>query len=249
MSNPALSQNAQQRFIQAENELEVMSVQGAVLKTAFLLAILVFASVFTSYLMLKGYADKASLLMMCGAIGGFIVAMINIFTKNPKWTAPLSITYAALEGLFIGGISTVFAVKFGPGLIGGAVAATFSAVLAMLILYSLKIIQCTQKFMATIFISTAAIAIIYLLAFIASFFNPNAFAFLFSNGLIGIGFSIIVCLIAAFNLIIDFSMIEQAKDANLNKDFEWYGAFSLMITIIWLYIEVLKLLAKFNSRE
>lgn len=249
MSNPTLNNTAIEKYIQGENQLEAMSISGTVLKTVFLLAVLIFSSAFTFSMVIKGFMDKAMMLGTIGIIGGLITALVMVFSKNLKLTAPLSVLYSAFEGLAIGGLSAIFAAQYGAGIIINAIIATFAALFAMLFLYSAKIIKCTEKFRSTIIAATFGVLIIYLVSFVISFFNPNAASALFGNGAIGIGFSAIVCAIAALNFIIDFSIIEEAKNSNMSKDFEWYGAFSLMVTLIWLYIEILKLLAKLNSKR
>lgn len=249
MSNPTLNNTAIEKYVQGGEQLEAMSISGTVLKTALLLAVLVFSSTFTFTMVLKGFLDKAMMLGTVGVIGGLITALVIIFSKNIKLTGPLSILYSVFEGLAVGGISAVYVAQYGGGLVANAIVATFAALFAMLFLYSAKIIKCSEKFRSTIIAATFGILVIYLVSFVVSFFNPNAGSMLMGSGPVGIGFSAIVCVIAALNFIIDFSIIENAKNANMSKDFEWYGAFSLMVTLIWLYIEILKLLAKLNSKR
>lgn len=249
MSNPVLNERAIENFRANESAFEVMTISGVVLKTTFLFAILLTTALYTFSLVLNGFMDKASMLGMVGAIGGFIVAMVIIFARNSKILAPLTMLYAGLEGLLIGGISALFAAKNGVAIIGQASLATFATLFAMLFLYSARIIKCTEKFKSTIIIGTFATFVVYVVTFIMSLFNPASSSLLMGSGPVGIGFSVIVCLIAAFNLIIDFHIIETAKNMNLDKSFEWYGGFSLMVTLIWLYIEFLKLLSKLNSRN
>lgn len=249
MSNPALNNSAVEKYIQNGDELETMTIGGTVVKSLFLLAVLVFASMFTFSLVSKGFLDKAMMLGTVGIIGGLITALVIVFSRNLKITAPLSILYSGLEGLAIGGISALFADQYGAGLVLNAVLATFCTLFAMLFLYSAKIIKCTEKFMGTVIAATFGVLIIYLVSFVISLFKPEANSLLLGAGPVGIGFSAIVCIIAALNFIIDFSVIENAKNMNLNKNFEWYGAFSLMVTLIWLYVEMLKLLAKLSDRK
>lgn len=249
MSNPVLNNSTAEKYLQQGENFEAMTISGTVLKTTLLLAILILTSSVTFSLVLKGFIDKAMMLGGVGIFGGLIVAMIIIFSKNTKITAPLSLLYSGLEGLAIGGISALFVAKYGGGIVANAVCATFAVLFSMLFLYAAKIIKCTEKFMGTVIAATFGVLVIYLISFVVSFFNPGAASLLMGNGPFGIGFSVVVCLIAAFNFIIDFHTIENAKNMGLTKDFEWYGAFSLMVTLIWLYIEILKLLAKLNSRR
>ena len=135
-----------------------------------------------------------------------------------------------------------------PGIVAQAVAGTFAALFSMLILYRTNVIRCTDKFRSVIFISTASIAVIYLVDFIGSFFH-FAVPLINTSSVIGIGFSVLVIVIAALNLIIDFDFIERGAQNYLPKDMEWYGAFGLMVTLVWLYLEILRLLAKLQDRR
>lgn len=249
MSNPVLNERAVENYRAGDSSFEVMSITGVVLKTTFLFTILLTAAAYTFSLIANGFLDKAAMLGMVGAIGGFIVAMVIIFARNSKILAPMTILYAGLEGLFIGGLSALFAEKNGIMIVGQAALATFSTLFAMLFLYSSKIIKCTEKFRSTIAIATLAILVVYLVTFLITLFNPASSSLLMGANPFGIGFSAVVCLIAAFNLIVDFHIIESAKNMGLDKSFEWYGGFSLMVTLVWLYIEILKLLSKLNSRN
>ena len=248
MSNPVLKEKFADKFLRADNELEAMSVSGTALKSLFLLAALALTSFYTFNLAIKGM-DKAAMLSTVGLIGGFIVAMVITFSKNIKLTAPLSILYSLLEGLAIGAISGWYSLAYGNSIVVNAIVASFAALFTVLFLYSARIIKCTEKFTGVLMASMLAILIIYLVSMVISFINPSANSLLFGSGAIGIGFSIFVCVIASLNFIMDFHFIEQARDMGLVKDFEWYGAFSLMVTLIWLYIEILRLLAKLNSRR
>ena len=249
MSNPMLSERAVENFRTGESSSQVMTISGVVLKTTFLFVVLLLAASYSFSLILSGFMDKAMMLGKVGAIGGFIVAMVIIFARNSKILAPLSVVYAGLEGLFVGGISAMFAKFINFEIVAQAVIATLATLLAMLFLYSSKLIRCTEKFRATIMTATLGVAVIYVVTFIMNLFNPASSSLLMGSSPIGIGFSVIVCLIAAFNLIIDFHFIETAKNMNLDKSFEWYSGFSLMVTLVWLYIEFLKLFAKLSSRD
>ncbi|HIS53401.1 TPA: Bax inhibitor-1/YccA family protein [Candidatus Galligastranaerophilus gallistercoris] len=251
MSNPVFNSSIAEKFIQSDDATETMSIQGAVMKTFILLAILVASSVYTFSLFMNGFIDKVNMLTWTGLIGGVIAALIAIFNAgNKKILVPAVIIYSIFEGLVIGGISALYTVYTkGSPIVANAVCATFATMIAMLILYSLRIIKCTEKFKSTILIATAAVAVIYLTTFIVGFFNPAGSSLLMGSGTVGIGFSIIVCVIAALNLIIDFHVIENGANMNMPKFFEWYGAFGLMVTLIWLYIEILRLLAKFSDRN
>ena len=191
----------------------------------------------------SGYTDQALMLTSVGAIVGFVLALIVSFTR-PKFLIPV---YAVCEGLFLGGVSAQFETSY-PGIVSQAVAGTFAALFSMLILYRANVIKCTDKFRSVIFIATLSIAAVYLINFIGSFFNMQVPA-LNSASPIGIGISLIVCVVAALNLIIDFDFIEKGSQMMLPKDMEWFGAFGLMVTIVWLYLEILRLLAKLSDRR
>ena len=249
MSNPVLNNAVIKNYVGQENALEVMEMSGVVLKTFFMFSVILLTSFYMFSLVFQGFFDKVNLFQNVGMIGGLITAFVITFSKNSKIIAPLSILYSVFEGLFIGGISAYLAVKLGTSLVFNAVFATFGVLFVMLFLYSTKVIKCTEKFRGTILASTFGVLVIYLVSILVSLFNPQASSFLMSNSPVGIGFSLLVSAIAAFNLIVDFDTIERAKNAGVGKDFEWYGAFSLMVTLIWLYVEILNLLVKLNSRN
>ncbi len=242
MSNPILND----KFLESEVVLDSqpMTVNGAINKTLALFVLLLVPAAYTWTLVFQGFMDKASMLCIGGAIAGFIVALILAFTR--KFANILAPVYAVCEGFFVGGISAFFEASYA-GLVIQAVVATFGAMLSMLLLYKAKVIVCTDKFRAVIFTATLSIAIIYLIQIIASLFG-RSIPQIFTASPIGIAFSIIVVGIAALNLIIDFDFIEEGEKRMLPKDYEWYGAFGLMVTLVWLYIEILKLLAKLRDR-
>lgn len=240
MANPILNDN----FVAGEGvyQGQTMTVNGTLDKTFLLFLCAIMPAVYTWNQYIAGFTDKANMLMTVGAIVGFIFALIISFTKN-KFLTPL---YAMCEGLFLGGISAMFNQAY-PGIVIQAVLGTFAAMFSMLGLYRFGIIKCTDKFRSVIYISTISIAVLYLIQFIGSFFHYSIPA-IFNSGAIGIGFSLIVVGIAALNLIIDFDFIERGSQSMLPKDYEWFGAFGLMVTLVWLYLEMLRLLAKLRDR-
>ena len=240
MSNPILND----RFTETEGVVtgQVMTVNGTLDKTFLLFLCALLPAAYTWNQFVSGFTDKASMLMTVGVIVGFVLALIVAFTKN-KYLTPL---YAMCEGLFLGGISAMFNEAY-PGIVIQAVLATFAAMFSMLGLYRIGAIKCTDKFRSVIFTATISVAVLYLIQFIGSFFHYSIPA-IFGAGTIGIGFSIIVVAIAALNLILDFDFIERGSQMMLPKDYEWYGAFGLMVTLVWLYIEILRLLAKLRDR-
>lgn len=242
MANPVLNQ----RFLESERVLdsEPMTINGAINKTFILFGLLVLSSGYVWSLFAQGAMDKVNMLMMVGFIASivsFIVIMFN--RKSLAITAPI---YALAEGLVIGGISANFELQF-KGIVIQAVGMTLMALFSMLVLYRIGAIRCTDKFRSVILISTMSVAGIYLLSIIGSFFHLQIPG-IFGSGLIGIGFSLVVVVIAALNLIIDFDFIEQGSQQMLSKNYEWYGAFGLMVTLVWLYLEILRLLSKLRER-
>ena len=183
-------------------------------------------------------------LMMIGFVASIISFIVIMFArKTIKFMAPV---YAPSEGLILGGLSCTFEASY-PGIVIQAVGSTFMAFFVMLFLYRTGAIKCTEKFRSVLMISMFSVLGIYLVQIIGSFFHLSIPG-LFSSGLVGIGFSLFVCVIAALNFIIDFSVIEDGANSMADKSFEWYGAFGLMVTFVWLYIEILNLLAKMRDR-
>ncbi|MEJ7589614.1 MAG: Bax inhibitor-1/YccA family protein [Ferruginibacter sp.] len=244
--NPTLSGKAfkNTEYIDYNNS---MTVRGTLNKFGFLFLMLMG----TAYYSWKEFTLGGDVqpLIWGGAIGGLVVALVIFFKK--EWAPYLAPLYALLQGLFIGAISAyyneAFAAKM-PNIIMTAVGLTFGTAISMYLLYTFKIIQATQKFKAIVFTATAGIAIFYLIAMVLRMFNIQM-AFLHEGSLMGIGFSLVVVVIAALNLILDFDMMEQGAAAGAPKYMEWYGAFGLMVTIVWLYLEILRLLSKLAGRK
>ena len=240
MSNPVLNE----KFIdRTKVGAEPMTINGVLQKTVVLFAIMIFSAAFIWAKGLQGHADLVMACATGGAIVGFILALIICFAR----TMFLTPVYAIAEGLFIGGISYIMESIY-PGIVQTAVLGTLTAVVSMLVLYATKIIKCSETFTSVIFISTCAIGGIYLVQFIGSFFGLSIPG-LFGNGTIGIVFSVLVIAVAALNLILDFHFIENAVQNFVPKEYEWYFGFSLMVTVVWVYLEILRLLSKLNSRN
>ncbi len=223
---------------------DTMTVSGTVNKTGFLLVLAILTAAWSWNLETKS-PESAMGLAVVGAIGGLIVAMATIFKQS--WspiTAPL---YALLEGLVLGSISMVFEARY-PGIAIQAVGLTFGTLLVMLLAYRSGVIQVTDKFRMGVVAATGGIALFYLLTFVLGFFGIH-FTTLYGAGPIGIGFSIFVVIIAALNLVLDFDVIERGARSGAPKYMEWYGGFALLVTLIWLYFEILRLLSKFRSRD
>jgi uncharacterized YccA/Bax inhibitor family protein len=183
--------------------------------------------------------------MIGGALGGFVVALLTVFKKT--W-APLSAPiYALLEGLFLGGISAVFERSY-PGIAVQAVSLTFAVMFVMLLAYKFGVIRATRGFKLGVIAATGGIALVYVVNMVMSLFFHTNMSFLYSSTPLGIGISLVIVVIAALNLIIDFDMIETAARMGAPKYMEWYGAFGLMVTLVWLYLEILRLLGKARNR-
>ena len=232
--NPAFTRNFDNTG--AIPQSERMTLDGAVNKTAILLSIC-FGGAFVGWNM--------PALAMPGLIIGTILAFVTIF-RNPAKAGTTAPFYAGFEGIALGGI-TVFAEAQYPGIGIQAIGLTFGILASLLFCYKSGIIKPTENFRLMIFSATMGIAILYLVSFIMSFFG-SGIGFIHSNGMFGIGFSLFVVGIAALNLVLDFDFIEEGADQGLPKYMEWYGAFSLMVTLVWLYIEILRLLMKLRSR-
>ena len=230
--NPAFSQGF---GINESISGEVMTLDGTVNKTSILLALCVGGAYF-------GWNSPG--LVMPAILIGFVIALFTIFRpKNSPYTAP---AYAAIEGVALGGITMIFEAQY-PGIGIQAIGLTFGILASLLFCYKSGIIKPTENFRLMIFAGTMGIFILYLVSFIMSFFG-NSIGFIHSNGLFGIGFSLFVVAIASLNLVLDFDFIEEGAEKGMPKYLEWYGAFSLMVTLIWLYLEILRLLAKIRSR-
>jgi uncharacterized YccA/Bax inhibitor family protein len=183
--------------------------------------------------------------MFGGLIGGFIFAMITIFKK--EWAPVTAPAYALLEGLALGGISAFFELRY-PGIAIQAVGLTFATLFTLLTAYRFGLIPVTQKFRLGIVAATGGIAVFYLLEMVLGLFGIH-FTSINGSGAIGIGFSLIVVVVAALNLVLNFDVIERGVQYGAPKYMEWYGAFGIMVTLVWLYLEILNLLAKLNRRN
>jgi uncharacterized YccA/Bax inhibitor family protein len=250
-SNPALGENTFRgdsgggfpSYIDAASR---MTLSGTVNKTGLLLVLAAASAAWTWYrFFVSGDLASVSGLLMLGAIGGFIFAMITVFKK--EWAPVTAPIYALLEGLVLGGISAVTNVRY-PGIAIQAVGLTFGTLFVLLFLYSSRIIRVTQKFRLGVFAATGGIMVFYLLQMVLGFFGVR-FLTLNGSGPVGIGISLFICAIAALNLVLDFDFIERGVNYGAPKYMEWYGAFGIMVTLVWLYLEILRLLTKMRSRN
>ena len=238
--NPALSKKTFENLIASPSG--VMTIDGAVNKTAISMAILLLAAYYT-------YTNAILDYIIIGFVGGFIVALITIFKK--EWSATTVPIYAFLEGLALGGISKIYADAFEPGIVPQAIMLTLGILFALLFAYKTKIIKVTQNFKLGLFAATAGIGIVYLISFFMSMFGSGGLPVMnpANSSMLSIGFSLFVVVIASLNLVMDFDFIEAGAANGAPKYKEWYGAFGLLVTLIWLYLEILRLLAKLSSRR
>jgi uncharacterized YccA/Bax inhibitor family protein len=241
-TNPVLKEKA---FAGAIPTGETMTIQGTVNKTGLLLLFVVATAAWTWGLSHSPTPEAAYPWTFGGAIGGFVVALVTIFKK--EWAPVSAPIYALLEGLVLGGISAIFERSY-PGIAVQAISLTFGVMFVMLVAYKLRIVQATRGFKLGVIAATGGIAIVYLINMAMSLFGHSQMSFLYAATPLGIGISLFVVIIASLNLIIDFDMIETGARMGAPKYMEWYGAFGLMVTLIWLYMEMLRLLSKIRRR-
>jgi uncharacterized YccA/Bax inhibitor family protein len=243
-SNPALITNPFSGF-RAVPLTDSMTIRGTVSKTAILLLLVILPAAWTWRMLLQGNVAAVQGWMVGGVIAGLIFSLITIFKS--EWSAITAPLYAVSEGLFLGGISGVFEGSY-PGIVVRAVSLSMATLFCMLVAYQTGVIKATDKFKMGVVAATGGIALVYLVTIVLGFFGVNV-GFVTGNGLFGILFSVFVVAIAALNFIIDFDFIEQGARRGAPKYMEWYGAFALMVTLIWLYLEMLRLIAKINDRK
>ncbi len=242
MSNPVFSDSAFER-VGHSSSADSMTVNGSIMKT-FILGLVFILTSFIVMSYLPNFYGSLNAVIMASAIGAFVVGMIISFKPT---TAPvLSVVYAVLESVVVTVISIVLNQKYN-GIVFEAVAYTMIAFFTMLILYRIGVIKATETFKSVIITATAAIAISYVVLFILSFFGirPNWF---YGNSSLSIGINAVIIVVAALNLILDFDFIEKGSSMQMPKYMEWYAAFGLIVTIIWLYLEILRILSKIKSR-
>ena len=240
-SNPTLRQNT---FARAGELGPTMTLNGTVHKTGILLLLAMVSAAWTWRIVATQGADAAAPWMIGGIFGGFIVSLVAIFAKrSTPVTAPI---YAVLEGFALGGISSVLDQQY-RNIAIQAVVITFGALLTMLALYATGAIRATPGFVRFVVVATGTVCLVYVIDMVLHWFGIGV-PFINSAGGLGIGFSIFVVILATLNLVLDFAMIEQGAQEGAPKYMEWYGAFAIMVTLVWLYLEVLRLLAKTRQR-
>lgn len=253
-SNPVLSESVFQNF-ESYGDSTTMTVTGTAVKTliALVLAFLTAGMVWNRFEQLGGaQAGPAAVegimpFLMGGLIVGLILSLVTVF--KTAWAPYTTPAYALAEGCFLGGISAIVQAQFPDiPIVFQALGLTFGTAFVMMVLYQTGTIKVTEKLRAGIMAATGAICLLYLVSFALSFFGMSV-PYIHGSGMIGIGFSIFVVGLAAFNLLLDFDLIERMSAQRAPKHMEWYGAFALMVTLVWLYIEILRLLSKLNRRR
>jgi uncharacterized YccA/Bax inhibitor family protein len=253
--NPALNDNTFENFGVYRRDLAgeqspagTMTINGTAQKTMFLLLLAMGTACFTwskTFSAVEANPAAAMPWAFGGAIVGLITALVICFKHT--WSPALAPVYALAEGLFLGGVSASFEAQY-PGIVIQAVGGTFGTLFGLLLAYMSGLIKATENFKLGIVAATGGIFLVYLISMIGSFFG-FPIPYIHSAGPIGIGFSLVVVVIAALNLVLDFDFIEQAADRGAPKYLEWYGAFALMVTLVWLYMEIIRLLSKLRGRD
>jgi uncharacterized YccA/Bax inhibitor family protein len=239
--NPALRESTFDVRARAYGD-EAMTLQGAVNKTGLSLVVLVAAAAVQWN---QVFGPLTMILTLAGAIGGLVVALVTVFKK--EWAPVTTPLYAVLEGLMLGGFSLVFELRY-PGIVFNAVGLTLGTLAVLLLAYRSGLIRATENFKLGIVAATGGIAVLYLVSMVMGFFG-RSISFLHDSSPIGIGFSFVVVAIAALNLVLDFDFIERGAEMGAPKHMEWYAAFGLLVTLVWLYLEILRLLAKLQGRR
>ena len=244
-SNPVLGTNAF-RSSEAVAFGDTMTVNGVINKTGFLLVLATLGAILPWTRYFANPADPlVSVMMIGGMIGGLVMALVTIFKKD--WAPITAPAYALLQGLALGGISAMFELSY-PGIALQAMALTFAVLAVMLMAYRAGIVRATEKFRMGVVAATGAIFLVYMAGFVLSFFGIQL-SFLYGNSLLSIGISGVIVVVAALNLVLDFDLIEKGVQRGAPRKFEWFAGFALMVTLVWLYLELLRLLSKINSRR
>jgi uncharacterized YccA/Bax inhibitor family protein len=230
---------------------DVMTYEGAMQKIGLLLGFTVISALITSAYSLNALASGDIALLSALALGGVVcgfILMLVIYITRPKNPAPLMLTYAIVEGVFIGAMSTVMEYVF-PGIVIQAILGTLAIFVSMYILYAIRILRPTPTFTKVVTSLTASIMLLYVISMVISLVTPYQMPLLHSASPMGIGLTVFILVIAALNLIMDFGFLERSVQNQAPKVGEWWSAFGMLITLIWIYIEVLRLLMKLRSRN
>ena len=244
-SNPVMTGKIYEKVGTLSAGSSVMTVNGTINKIGLMLLLVIGAAAYTWNMVMGADAGRAGTMAIVGAVGGFIVALITIF--RPQSSAVTAPIYAILEGLFLGAISAIINARY-PGVAFQAVLLTIGTLFTMLFLYRSGRIRATPRFRRGVMMATGAVFFAYLISWIMSLLGMPM-GFMHSAGPMGILINLVIIVIAALNLIMDFDFIEKGSQMGAPKYMEWYGAFGLMVTLIWLYIEFLRLLARFSGRD
>ena len=222
---------------------EAMTVEGTIKKTLLLFALLL-ATAVAGWQAVKSPVEGEAVQFPTIAMGGVIVGFIAVIAAyfRPQYAKYLAPVYALAQGFFVGAISHTYEL-FQDGIVVQAAGATLATVAVMLILYRTRIIRVTERFRRVVIGATLGVMVLYLVSFVMNIFGDGV-SFLQNASAFGIGFSIFVCALAAFNLMLDFDFIERGSKMGLAKDYEWMASLGLLVTIVWLYLEILRLLAK-----
>lgn len=226
------------------SQSETMTIEGSIKVTIILTVLLIGTALANAYYYFNVDQSFSIKLTIGCAIAALIVVIILVFKK--ELAVPLSITYALLEGVVIGGISAMYSYLY-DGIVIQAVIVTVTVLLLMLVLYRFRIIRVTAMFRSIIMSATIAVGLLYLASFVLSFFGV-AVTFLQGSSALAVGINVVIAGLAAFNLLLDFDFIEKGSSQNLPKYFDWYAGFGLLVTLVWLYLEVLRLLSKIKQK-
>lgn len=244
-ANPALNDKTFQNLPAALAQGATMTIEGTVQKTGFLLLLLLAPAVYIWGLFLDRNFDAFVPLLIGSLIGSLVLSIVTVFKK--EWSPVTAPLYALCEGVLLGAISSLFELQY-PGIVLQAVALTIGTAVGLLVAYTSGWIKATENFKLGVFAATAGIGLVYLASFVLRLFGTGI-PYIHESGIIGIGFSIFVVIIAALNLVLDFDFIENGCEQGAPKFMEWYAAFGLMVTLVWLYLEILRLLAKMRGRK
>jgi uncharacterized YccA/Bax inhibitor family protein len=244
-ANPALNDKTFQNLPRVLAQGETMTIEGTVQKTGFLLFLLLAPAVYVWSLFFEKQFDAFVPLLIGSLIGSLVLSIVTVFKK--EWSPVTAPLYALCEGVLLGAISSLFELQY-PGIVLQAVALTIGTAVGLLVAYTSGWIKATENFKLGVFAATAGIGLVYLVSFVLRLFGTSI-PYIHDSGIIGIGFSVFVVIVAALNLVLDFDFIENGCEQGAPKFMEWYAAFGLMVTLVWLYLEILRLLAKLRGRK
>ena len=229
-----------------QRDASAMTLNGTVNKTAFLLVLTLAAAMYTWNRFFTSGMEGLMPFVWGGMIGGLVIALATVFKK--EWSPVTAPMYAVAEGLAIGALSAMFEQRF-PGIVMQAVMLTMGTLGALLLAYRSGLVRATENFKLGVVAATGGIMLLYLVNMGMRLFGFEGMGFIHDSGIVGIGFSLVVVVVAALNLVLDFDFIEQGVEHGAPKYMEWYGAFGLLVTLVWLYLELLRLLSKLQSRN